>query len=46
MLNRQDFGIQWNAALDQGGSLLGDEVEIEIQLETLLEAAEPAAAGR
>jgi hypothetical protein len=28
-LDRRDFGILWNAALDQGGALLGDAVEIE-----------------
>jgi polyisoprenoid-binding protein YceI len=32
-LNRKDYGIVWNKALDQGGVLLGDEVEIEINLE-------------
>jgi len=32
-LNRKDYGIEWNKALDQGGLLLGDEVEVEINLE-------------
>ena len=31
-LNRKDFGIIWNRALDAGGFLLGDEVEIEINI--------------
>jgi polyisoprenoid-binding protein YceI len=43
-LDRRDFGILWNTALDQGGALLGDAVEIEIQLEALLEAPKAAAA--
>lgn len=33
-LNRKDFGIVWNRALDQGAAMLGDEVEISINLET------------
>ena len=32
-INRQDFGVSWNKALDQGGFLLGDEVKVEINLE-------------
>ncbi len=39
-LNRKDFGMVWNTALDQGGVVLGDEVKITINLETKLE--EPA----
>jgi polyisoprenoid-binding protein YceI len=33
-LNRKDFGIVWNKALDSGGVLLGDEVWVSINLET------------
>ncbi len=33
-LNRKDFGIVWNRALDAGGVLLGDEVYVSINLET------------
>lgn len=32
-LNRKDFGIAWNQALDQGGLVLGDEVHIDIEIE-------------
>ena len=32
-LNRKDYGINWNKALDQGGVLLGDEVKVEISVE-------------
>lgn len=32
-LSRKDFGISWNKALDKGGFILGDEVEIEIEIE-------------
>src|SRR6185295_3137577 len=34
-LNRKDYGIVWNKALDAGGALLGDEVKVEINLETV-----------
>ena len=33
-LDRKDYGIVWNKALDTGGMILGDEVEITINLET------------
>lgn len=33
-LDRKDYGIVWNRALDAGGMILGDEVEITINLET------------
>ncbi len=32
-LNRKDFGISWNETLDSGGLLVGEEVEIEINVE-------------
>jgi len=32
-LNRKDYGIIWNKALDQGGLLLGDEVKVQISVE-------------
>ena len=34
-LNRKDYGIVWNKALDNGGMLLGDDVKVEINLETV-----------
>jgi polyisoprenoid-binding protein YceI len=34
-LNRKDYGIVWNKALDNGGALLGDDVKIAINLETV-----------
>ncbi|HET9227204.1 MAG TPA: YceI family protein [Thermoanaerobaculia bacterium] len=33
-LNRKDYGINWNAALDNGGVVLSDEVKVAINLET------------
>jgi polyisoprenoid-binding protein YceI len=32
-LNRKDFGFNWNKALDNGGFLVGDDVDIDISLE-------------
>ena len=42
-LNRKDYGIVWNKALDNGGALLGDDVKVAINLESV-KAKEPAAA--
>ncbi len=39
-LNRKDFGIVWNKALDKGGFVLGEEVEITINLEVNPKTAE------
>lgn len=33
-INRRDFGLTWSAALESGGVLVGDDVKIEIDLET------------
>lgn len=32
-INRQDFGITWNASLETGGVLVSDEVKIQIDAE-------------
>ena len=29
-LNRQDFGLTWNAALETGGFLVGDDVRVTL----------------
>jgi polyisoprenoid-binding protein YceI len=31
-INREDFGLTWNVALEQGGWLVGKEIKIEIDL--------------
>jgi polyisoprenoid-binding protein YceI len=41
-LDRKDYGISWNRALDTGGALLGDDVVVSIQLETGWEPPKPA----
>ena len=37
-VNREDFGITWNQALEAGGLLVSKEVQIDINLETVLSA--------
>jgi polyisoprenoid-binding protein YceI len=36
-LDRKDYGIVWNKALDQGGFLLGDEVWVTLEIEAVRE---------
>jgi polyisoprenoid-binding protein YceI len=43
-LNRKDYGINWNKALDNGSLMLSDEVEITIDLETIKKKPEAPAA--
>ena len=33
VVNRQDFGIKWNKALDNGGMMVGDDVTITLNVE-------------
>jgi len=33
-INRKEYGVNWNKALDNGGFLVGDDVEVSINLET------------
>ena len=32
-INRKDFGLTWNAALETGGILVGEEVTITLEAE-------------
>ncbi len=38
-VNRKDYGISWNKALDAGGVVLGEEVEISLNVEGVKEEA-------
>ena len=40
-LNRKDFGLHWNQALEAGGWLVGDDVEVTLDIEAV-----PADASR
>ncbi len=33
MINRKDFGLNWNAALETGGFLVGDDVKISLSIQ-------------
>lgn len=37
-INREDFGLTWNAALETGGWMVGKEVKIEIAVEAVRQA--------
>jgi polyisoprenoid-binding protein YceI len=39
-INRHDFGVSWNAALEAGGFTLGDDVRIDIDIQVALQPAE------
>jgi polyisoprenoid-binding protein YceI len=41
-IDRKDYGIVWNKALDNGGALLGDDVKVAINLETVKAKDQPA----
>jgi len=43
-LNRKDFGLTWNKALEAGGVAVGDDVKITIDLELNKKQPAPAAA--
>ncbi len=34
-INRKDFGLMWNTALETGGFLVGDEVKISLQIQAV-----------
>jgi polyisoprenoid-binding protein YceI len=36
-INRKDFGLSWNAALETGGFLVGDEVRISVSIQAIAE---------
>ncbi|WP_242342260.1 YceI family protein [Anaeromyxobacter terrae] len=38
-LDRRDYGLVWNAALETGGVLVGEKVEISIELEAVRKTA-------
>ncbi|HWI53182.1 MAG TPA: YceI family protein [Symbiobacteriaceae bacterium] len=37
-INRKDFGLTWNAVLETGGILVGDEIKISLQAEAIKQA--------
>jgi polyisoprenoid-binding protein YceI len=45
-INREEFGLRWNVALEQGGWLVGKELKIEIDLAAVEPAEEVEVAER
>src|SRR5262249_34075962 len=42
-INRQDYGVKWNAKLDNGGVVVGDDVNITIDVEMIQKSAAKSA---
>jgi polyisoprenoid-binding protein YceI len=42
-VDRKDFGLTWNQVLETGGVVVGDRVEIEIEIEAVKQAAQKVA---
>ena len=42
-LDRKDFGLHWNQVLEAGGVLVGDRVDIELEVQGVRAAAAKAA---
>ncbi len=42
-INRQDFGVSWNKTLDTGGLVVGDDVQIDLDVEAAAPIEKPAA---
>jgi polyisoprenoid-binding protein YceI len=42
-IDRKDFGLEWNKALETGGLLVGDKVELTLEIEAVKQAAQVAA---
>jgi polyisoprenoid-binding protein YceI len=40
-VNRLDYGVKWNRAVEGGGMMLGDDVKIEIAIEAVRQPAKP-----
>jgi len=40
-LNRMDYGVAWNRTLEGGGLMLGDDVEIRINIEAVRQPVSP-----
>lgn len=43
-VNREDWGLTWNIALEAGGLLVSKNVRLEIEIETVRQIAEPPSA--
>lgn len=44
-INRKDWGLNWNQALETGGVLVGDKVQIDVEVELIKQEEEEAEAA-
>jgi polyisoprenoid-binding protein YceI len=44
-INRREFGVNFNAALETGGAVVADKVSIHLEIEAVLQASDPVAAA-
>lgn len=42
VINRKEFGLNWNVALEAGGVLVGDQVRVALEIQLLQQAEAPA----
>jgi len=42
-IDRKDFGLEWNKALETGGLLVGEKVELSLEIEAVKQAEKQAA---
>ena len=42
-IDRRDFGLEWNKALETGGLLVGEKVELTLEVEAVKQAAQKVA---
>jgi polyisoprenoid-binding protein YceI len=42
-IERKDFGLNWNKAMEAGGVLVGDRIDIDLEVQAVQPAAEQAA---
>jgi polyisoprenoid-binding protein YceI len=40
-INRHDFGVSWSSQLDRGGVVVGDDIDITVDVEAILESTDP-----
>lgn len=45
-INRMDYGVAWNRVVEGGGSVLGDDVDINLSIEAIRQAPKPAEAPK
>jgi len=41
-LSRKEFGLHWNAALETGGFVVGDKIELDLEIEAIKAASKAA----